>query len=674
MTKENVILMLIILLSVMFIAGIIYLITQNLKTKKMFGSKSIYKNQAIDKIYAKVYTFLKEFPISRNNINKLSYRYRLISPCDSKTICRKTINTYIITIVISLLSFMFIYMQNKSLNTVIRLIFIIIIIFSETTSRMLKYYQINILDEIEKLIDEVIHYYYIEYRVDDAIYRAKDHVSKNMKVVIEQIYELLLSDDKETALREYYENIPNKYLRAFVSQCISIIEKGDQELNGKLLFVRNMENLKREIDIEREKLEKINIEFYGVILCVISPIFCIEIVKEFAVTLKENMIAFYYGSKGFIFEMLLLMSITLIYIVLRKSAEYKTFYQSKNKWLYKIDKGIIKKALDNYCDKYASKIDRLKKELRNNGHNIQPRHFILRNIIISGIVFIISISIALYLIQLNKSNLLNVDKSGIITSAFTNEIQAEKTAKIIEEYTKRYTINKENFPDENKLREEIKSENELNSEIVINLIINEISNRVKEYDNQKFTFVMFFMCFCLSIITYYIPTLYMKYNSIVTKEAIEDEVNQFNAIISMLMYKDGMTVKQILEELESFAVIFKNSIKKCINDYSSGDIQALKELKENEPYEPFRRIVDNLIRCDDMPINKAFEEINIDHESYITKRKLANEKSLKKRVFRAYIIAAIPFTLLFIYGILPLAITAFKEINELLYEMQNMSW
>ena len=31
----------------------------------------------------------------------------------------------------------------------------------------------------------------------------------------------------------------------------------------------------------------------------------------------------------------------------------------------------------------------------------------------------------------------------------------------------------------------------------------------------------------------------------------------------------------------------------CIDDYASGDIEALNELMEREPYEPFRRIVEN---------------------------------------------------------------------------------
>ena len=61
-----------------------------------------------------------------------------------------------------------------------------------------------------------------------------------MKVALDRIYELLQTSDREDGLREYYDNIPNKYLQAFVSQCVGVMERGDQVLDGKLLFVKNL--------------------------------------------------------------------------------------------------------------------------------------------------------------------------------------------------------------------------------------------------------------------------------------------------------------------------------------------------------------------------------------------------------------------------------------------------
>jgi hypothetical protein len=145
-------------------------------------------------------------------------------------------------------------------------------------------------------------------------------------------------------------------------------------------------------------------------------------------------------------------------------------------------------------------------------------------------------------------------------------------------------------------------------------------------------------------------------------------------IIGMLMHNETITVKQILVEMESFAQVFKQSIRICIDEYSSGDLVALDDLKEREPYEPFRRVIENLILCDEMPISQAFSEIQLDQDGYMSKRKLSNEKSIRKRVIRAYILAAIPFLLLFAYGLMPALMSTMNELNQLLSELENTAW
>jgi hypothetical protein len=202
----------------------------------------------------------------------------------------------------------------------------------------------------------------------------------------------------------------------------------------------------------------------------------------------------------------------------------------------------------------------------------------------------------------------------------------------------------------------------------------EIVRRIREYKDEYFSFYDLFISISLSMFVYFLPRLMLSYNSSVSKDSMEDEVNHFNALICMLMYIDSMTVKQILEELEAIAVVFKESLRNCLNNYSAGDIAALEELKANEPYEPFRRLVDNLLRCDDMPIYQAFHEIDIERNGYMERRKLANEKSIRRRVMRAYFLAAVPFLLLFSYGVIPPLVASLHEINSMLAELENAAW
>ena len=636
-----------------------------------------HESRGINLIILKIYSYLNHFPFTQSYIKKLSYRFRMISPCDSKTIARKTVAACLLSWIISVSTFFTVYLSNRRLITLITVGFAIYIINSEVVSRIAKRHEIRILVEMQKMLADVIHYYYVEYRIDDAIYRARDHLDIDMKAVLDQICVLLLSDDREEGLREYYENIPNKYLRAFVSQCVGIMERGDQIYDGKLLFVRNLENLQREINIEIDKLQRLSMEFMGVILCVIAPIFCIDIVKRFAISLMENMTYFYYGREGFLLDIGLLGIIWGIYIVMHKSAEYSVFHQSNHKWLFRIDRvGLIKRAMDNYCDKYASKQERLQRELRNSGNNIRARHFILRSFLIALSTLVISIGITLYLHKYSRKQLVTINTYEI--EAFTSNINKEQyqaMADIIENYTGKYIERSEITPkNEDELIEIFKGDGIYYNPQISKELANNILNRVRKYHNDIISFLDLFVCLMISLLAYFTPRILLRYTSSVSRDAMEDEVNQFNALIGMLMYNETVTVKQILVEMESFAMVFKQSIRICIDEYASGDMESLIKLKDKEPYENFRRIIDNLMRCDQMPIRQAFSEIQLDHDGYITKRKLSNEKSIRKRAIRAYLLAAAPFLLLFAYGLMPALVSAIGELNQLLVELEDTAW
>jgi len=672
---NDIILILIAIFSVLFGFGILYLIYEKRKNMLWTG-KPAYKNQTLNKIIESVYKFLKDFPLSSGYVDRISYRYRFICPCDIQTIAGKTVSICFLSWSISALAFILIYLTNQRLITLVNVAFIIVLINNEVIGRKAKKFELDSLFETQKLVEEFCHYFHVYHRVDDALLKARDSLKPYMKAAVDQIYDVLLSEDKEAAIRMYYDNVSNKYLREFVSLCAGVMERGDQIVNGKLLFIKNLDDLYREIDIETNKLQKLNMEFLGVVACVIAPAFCIDFVKQFALILKENMRSFYYGQKGFLFDLALLIFIMCVYIIMRKSAEYKSFHQSDYKWLFKLERiPLIKKALDNYCEKYASRMERLQRKLRNCGYNIRPRHFILRSYLISLVVFITSFGLTLYLQKTERQQLqcVNVAEMEMLTSAAT-EKNYEAMAQVIEKNVVNYVNNKNFDVTVEEVTNKIISENKNFNSLIINALAKDIVKRINSYKKQFFSFINLCECICLSVIAYFFPYLIMKYNSAVSKDAMEDEVNQFNALINMLMYNSDISVKQILEEMESFAVVFRNSIRTCINDYASGDIEALEKLKESEPYEPFRRVVDNLIRCDEMPIYMAFEEINIDKEGYISKRKLANEKSIKKRVFRAYMLAALPFLLLFAYGLLPALISAVAEMNHLLEELNSMPW
>jgi hypothetical protein len=296
---------------------------------------------------------------------------------------------------------------------------------------------------------------------------------------------------------------------------------------------------------------------------------------------------------------------------------------------------------------------------------------VLRSFLLAGSVFFIGIAMMFYLHNMSKEQLVVADQADVaLLTAASKDNQYEAMSEIIETYTRRYTEDNAEWPTTSeKIMVELEKESGIYNKMINNALAEEIVRRVHKFKDEYFSFTDLVVCLVLSIFSYYLPYLLLAYNSTVSKDAMEDEVNQFHALISMMMHDNSITVKQILEELESFATVFKQAIRNCINKYGSGDRIALNDLKEEEPYEAFINIVDNLIRCDDVPIYQAFHEISVERDGYMERRKLANEKSIKKRVTRAYILALIPFALLFAYGLIPTLMASMAEINQLIEEL-----
>ena len=148
------------------------------------------------------------------------------------------------------------------------------------------------------------------------------------------------------------------------------------------------------------------------------------------------------------------------------------------------------------------------------------------------------------------------------------------------------------------------------------------------------------------------------------KMAQENEVTQFRSIICMLMHIPEMTPDVILNWMCRFSSIFRDSLTKCQFRLGAGDTDALEELKEDEPFIPFQRIIDSLIDADRVGVEKAFVELTGDMEVSKKERELDTNTYINKKSGLASMLVFIPLLLLlFGYMIAPMMFTAFGTMN-----------
>ena len=163
----------------------------------------------------------------------------------------------------------------------------------------------------------------------------------------------------------------------------------------------------------------------------------------------------------------------------------------------------------------------------------------------------------------------------------------------------------------------IKSDGTISDDDVIELLANDVVKRIVKYQNTYFKWWYLIICLGIGAVGYYLPLLLLYSRKSLMKMAQENEVTQFRSIICMLMHIPEMTPDVILNWMCRFSSIFRDSLTKCQFRLGAGDTDALEELKEDEPFIPFQRIIDSLIYVTRLPFfissykSKFYDNVSI---------------------------------------------------------------
>ena len=201
-----------------------------------------------------------------------------------------------------------------------------------------------------------------------------------------------------------------------------------------------------------------------------------------------------------------------------------------------------------------------------------------------------------------------------------------------------------------------------------------IYDKLTVYNSHYLKWWELLVSIIVSVTAYYLPWWLLLFRERVLRMNMEDEVMQFHTIILMLMHIERIHVEDILFWMEQFAVIFKSSLSKCINNFEYGDRQALEQLAIDAPYIPFVRIVETLqTAADKISISEAFDELKSEREYNQEKRKQDNEILVNKKGMWGKMIAFIPLgATIFLYMILPFIMVSAAQMKNFSDEISKI--
>lgn len=621
-------------------------------------------------LYQKLYVIYLKIPFFKRYLLKLRRRLEIIN-VDDEYLTRKQaskILTNTILIIIPLTLVIVLLTKNNYLILAFLLVFEVFMI-DTFIGGMADKIDNKLLKEQINFFSEIRHAYHEFNMVEEAIYQvAQDDEAPEMSRQAEKIYEVLISNDPESELEKYYDVAPNSYLKEFAGISYLTKEFGDRTVNGASLYLKNLNNITQEMQLEILKRDKLDYVFQSLSVIAIVPILALEPIKNWAVSQFSFTESFYNGKTGMIMQLLVLILTFICYFLIRKLKDNGSVNlntkNTENPWQARIYKlPFVKKFVDLFIPKEGTKEYRkLKENLKNAASKDKMEWIYINRILLCVVTFIASI---LIIGQLHRITIQNVYTEPTTDYNIIGQMSEKDTKKAMEitesdnQYIRRYVGNTKVTQEdlEKDMRRGIVNNDyvESNDEEIATAAAR-VLKKIKTVNSEKMQWFEILLAMVFAVIAYNVPIWMLIFQAKMRQLEMEDEVMQFQTIILMLMKIERVNVEIILEWLERYANIFKEPISRCVNNYESGPWEALEQLKEEVTYQQFIQIVESLqAAVEKIPIADAFDELDTEREYYQARRKESNERLISKKGMIGRGIGFAPMIVLFVgYLIIPL--------------------
>lgn len=635
---------------------------------------------SMDILYQKLYLHYMKTPFIKRYLYKLRRRLEILNIDDEYTtrkdsarILSKAILILIPVIVITVL------ITHKNFLLMSILLIFELFIVDTLVDGMVDKIDNNLLKEQIDFFAEIRHAYHEYNMVEEAIYQVSLDDEKSVSRQGEKIYEILISDDPETELEKYYDIAPNSYLKEFAGISYLTQEFGDREEDGSSLYLKNVDNITQEMQIEILKRDKLNYVFQSLAFISIAPVLLLEPLKSWSVSNFTFTQSFYNGKLGMIVQILIVILTVVSYIMTRKlkdnggvQVEIST---NNHPWQEKVYKNpLFKRIINLFIPKPGSKDYRKMQKLLKDSASKSKMEWVYINRI--GLAILTFFGTILLFAQLHRVAINYVytepttETVVLGTLSETNQRKADELTKqdnyFLDKFKGKLDTTQEDI-EEAMPKSPYYEEGDEN----IPTDAERILEKLKVVNSEYMQWFEVLLAILFALAGYMAPVLMMIFQKKMRQMEMENEVMQFQTIIVMLMKIERVNVEMILEWLERYSNIFREPISRCVNNYEAGAWEALEELKNSVTNQDMIRIVESLqAAVEKIPIREAFDELDADRDYHKEKRKEANNILISRKGLIGKGVGFAPMICLFVgYLIIPLVVIGITSMSDAFSQM-----
>jgi len=185
----------------------------------------------------------------------------------------------------------------------------------------------------------------------------------------------------------------------------------------------------------------------------------------------------------------------------------------------------------------------------------------------------------------------------------------------------------------------------------------------------------FWTCLAGGICIGVLPIIKLYFQGQRIRDGAVHEVRQFQAVLLMERKLQGVTVVDLLEDMELFSKCFRNCLRRCINSYSSDPGWALQRLKEegNILHPSFGELADSFLSVDEAGVELSFAEVENNRRLLDRMTKLETEIHMERKKDSTDLVSRIPVILTVgIYFIFPVFGYSLHGVYEVFRLLEGM--
>lgn len=545
-------------------------------------------------------------------------------------------------------------------------------------SRLEKKLLVQMLD----LFADVRHRYHQHGMVEEALYEVSEAASGEAAEQVRLIYEALTSPDPNEALERYYEVAPNRFLKGFAGISYMVMEFGDKDKKQGSIYLQGLGNLTQEIHLEILRRERLDYLLQGLNVIALAPVLFTGPIERWAKVSFPTMDEFYRSKLGFVTKISIYVIIIAAYLLLQRLQSYEeTRYRSGYKqsrldrFLYK--QLFLRKIAVLFAPKPGSvQYHQTIRLMRESSTELKYEWLAVRRLLLFISCTVLTTGFFLLLHQVERNHILHdpIRDDRMFGTMSEADLKAAEDMTALDALVMEHVRMKAgtSYKDvSNALTQLAPVQLDQDTQAAA---IKRITEKIEAYNNQYLRWWGVVLAIAIGVGGYYVPIWLMLFQRKMRRLDMRHEIYQFQTVISILREMDRMSVEEIVEWLNRFAVIFKRPLQKCLLHFEHGPEDALEQLKEEVGLPEFQRLIDKLrLALGKISIREAFDDLESMMSFYFEQRKQEYSKIIDIKAGWGRTIGFTPmYALIFLYLVIPLVGMSFVQMNTYYEQIQRL--